>query len=776
VTSYLVLFASTHNGLVNPDVLGVSAGLFSLMFVYWLLTEPSNDLPLQLPGLAFWGILALTTLTSLDPRRSFSEFWLVGISFFLFFFTAHLVRRGFPAELVHKVLLIVVAVVMAFAWLEALNWYRQYVNATGNWLPRMGFRLSLPNFFSVLLNVLLMVAIARWFAAPSVQGRILLGLWILSAFGLIFFTSSRGGWLGTAAGLGTLGLLYLPKLKQKGTILWQAVLVRRYLLGLAAIIGLMGLGGLGWLLYHQMHHPTHVPILDSRSYLWRPAWQAFLRSPLLGEGPYRFASLFLRTTSAPPGPFFVYSHSIYLDILSGSGLLGLLAASWLWIAVIRNLLQRLHSNEKVNRAVTIGGLAAMGAFLVHGIVDSVHHTIPTSAWVMAIMMGAAITSPYLEGKTGYLNSKEPGKIRITIRTILSRPWSVAIGILVVILSWINLWMILPLQKGVEAADLGNWHQAVAQFNLAVQRDRQMVIVYQQLGLANSILASEGNPTTLDQAIHAFEKVVALDPDWSPNYANLGALYRARGDLQAARSAFRQAANLANLSPIYWLNLAETEEALGDSSSAILHYQKVLTMRPDWSASYFWRSSSFRNTFLADWAKNTLPSEEVSLSALESNLLANQGYSIPYIQLAERYILMSRFDEAEKLVEQASLAYFNNEEERLELSWERAQLAARRGDLQKAIQNAQAVREGYLHQGAFGPGSYGLTVYAQLIFRRPAMQMDFVPQMTLLIPDVWGSRMLQLVEWYQMAGDNGKAEELMVDIKRNIPDFEYMLRP
>ncbi|NMC80602.1 MAG: O-antigen ligase family protein, partial [Chloroflexi bacterium] len=206
----------------------------------------------------------------------------------------------------------------------------------------------------MILNLMLMMAAARLLATRQMASRVFLSLWILSALGLLYLTSSRGGWLGTAAGLACLGMLAFRNFRSRWFSLWEWLRHRRALLSLLAVIALAGAAAVAYLLYRQAMQPTHGSLFGSRAEFWGPAWNAFLQSPLLGKGPYTFISLYLQANSVPPKLLFVYAHNIYLDVLSGSGILGLAAFLWLVVAITRALWGAIRTGGEA-------GVVAMGA-------------------------------------------------------------------------------------------------------------------------------------------------------------------------------------------------------------------------------------------------------------------------------------------------------------------------------------------------------------------------------------------------------------------------------
>lgn len=752
--SYLLLFASSHNGLIQPLTVAISAALFSLIALYRIATGWGMRLPVDKPLWVFLGVLLLTALTSIDPRRSLAEVWLVAAAVLWFSFAADLVGRGWPAELVIKSLLIVGAIIMLFSWLEAVQWYLRWLSAApGEWLPGVTYRLPLPNFIGAALNGLLMMAAARLMRTRQWGGRILLSLWIISALGLLYLTSSRGGWLGALAGFACLAFLTIGHAPDAWKQKFQRTFKDRRMILYLSAPAILLIAFLGWVLHRQTQHPTHAPIAIARVDFWTPAWKAFVQSPLFGQGPFTFISFYLQEHSIPPDQLFVYAHSIYMDLLSGSGILGLLAFLWLAAAVARVLLKRLSEMDSANRPIVFGGLGAMCAFCVHGLVDSVHHTIPISGWMFALLLGTAV------GAAGPLERP--------------RRWAggAFLALLVAAFAWVNLWMLLPYQKGVDAANQGDWRTAVAHLEQAARRDGRLAVVHQQLGLAQSMLAAQGDGEALQPAIRSFERAVALDPYWGVNHANLGALYHANGDLDAAARALRQAVARAPDSALFLLNLGLLEEERNDPIAAEMAYQQTLTIAPQDAEAHFWRATEFRRQVYEDWLASQPASPPPSTGQLEQELAAHPASAAHHNRLAAAFLEQGESERAQRLWGIAGLVYFDRPAEQLERLWLGAELAAAGGDFLEAARLGEEALEGYRVQGVYGPGSYGALVYSQLMFRRPAIQDDLAPQLAHIeLPDEWGRRMEKTAGWLEQTGNQERCRALLEEQAVLIPDY------
>lgn len=728
VGSYLFFFAGSHNGMVSTEMLAITAALFTFFWVALILSRPAPRNPFNMPVITSVGALLVSVFFSMDPRRSLSEAWLLCISFLIFLIVTELVQRGWPAELFVKSLLVVGVVFMLLGWGEIVAWYLGWRNAGGHGLPPLNFRLSLPNFYAAALNLLVCLSLARLFGAREVAARVVLLAYALSGLALIFFTSSRGGWVGTAAGLAVLAGLAVRRWPGEIRSIWESFRRRKRLRIVAWVILISSLVAFTWLLYRQTMHPTHVPLFSSRGYLWGPAWQAFLSSPWVGVGPYTFVSLYMGQLSAPPDPIFVYAHSIYLDILSGSGIIGLVAFIWLalsWLRIVMPVVLEKVKPGGAFPAEAAGGLAVLAAFGIHGFFDSVHHTIPAGAWLFAVAIGAAAGACLTEATV-----RKSGRMRLTV----------ILGLIVVAGAWLNAWTAAPMQTGAQAAEAGDWRTAAEHFTQAVIIDPNLAVAHEQRGLAYAALAADGNdPSALVEARASLQKAAQLDPDWGLNHANLGAVRRAAGDIPGAREAFTAAINAAPNAWLFWLNLGVSAEDDGDASGAKKAFLTALANMPEEMRSAdFWRKTENREAAVGAWLAEHPATPAPTLAELELNANSSQ-MARPHLALAAAYLKLGRSQDAQEQLALAGLG-FEKDTDALERQWLAAELFMVRGDRKAGcIKGAEALAS-YRREGVYGPGHYAASLYAQLMFRRSAMSMELAPQLvTVGLPDVWAER-------------------------------------
>jgi O-antigen ligase/tetratricopeptide (TPR) repeat protein len=742
---YLIVVSSYMEGPLNPILL-------SVLLVIYLFTKSKGDLGIEIPTLIFILVLILTSITSIDPRRSFYEVWLIGIGIFLIYFTARIIQLGFSSRTLVNFLLLIGLGFMIFSWLDAGRWYSIWRSSyPEEWIPGISFRLNGGNTIAAYYHGILMIGVARLVYSRLRLERFAFGAYCLSAALLIFLSSSRGAYLGVMGGLFVLIVLQWNKLK-KWIPLFQNLFkrFRVIIMGVGLIALLVLVAFTTWYLQNMQSHPTHGAALQSRNEFWGPAWQAFLRSPWIGNGPYTFAIEYMNSTSVPPSPIFYHAHSMYLDILSGSGLVGFLVSGWLMWTLLYRLWKSYHSGGQTASFVTLGALLALSSFLVHSVFDGLY-LMPFAALNLCVLLGAAF-----------------GEIKGS-----QKKWTLApmgLGVAVVILAWVDFCMTAPYNQGIRAANDGDFELASARFALATQRDPGLVLTHQQLGLAESVLASDGDQAALERAIQAMEEAVQLDPAYSPNLANLGALYRERGELEQAAESFTRAIELAQEWALWYLNLGEVYELQGKWDLSAHNYEKALSLEPNWKADGFWTETPFRNEFLEGWQALNPDTPEVDFQYTEAEVI-RQSVAAPILEFTALKIREQDFQTAERLLGIVGLTHFRRQIEKHEWLWLKAEIAASKEEWSDAISLGENALDGFRLQGAYGPGGAGEMLYGTGIFRRSLMEGELVPQLILIrLPNPWPQRMVRLAGWYQNVDDTGNCTATKDELLKNLPDF------
>jgi hypothetical protein len=235
--AFLLLLNTSTNDFVNQDLQKSLAVALTLVVVAWVAAGQRGRQPAGKALLVWVAVYVVVILFSLDPRRSASQMVLMSVSVLLFSLSADLAARGWPRELFVKALLMVGAVVILFGLLEAGIWYARWLqSAPGQWIPGILYRPGSANVIAMFLNLMLMLAGARFLVTRAWPARIALLAMILPALFLLYLTSSRGGWLGTAAGLAVMAGLALYTGQLDWRTGWRFLRARPLLLGLLVVM------------------------------------------------------------------------------------------------------------------------------------------------------------------------------------------------------------------------------------------------------------------------------------------------------------------------------------------------------------------------------------------------------------------------------------------------------------------------------------------------------------------------------------------------------------
>jgi hypothetical protein len=124
---------------------------------------------------------------------------------------------------------------------------------------------------------------------------------------------------------------------------------------------------------HEAKLPTS-PSRPGRPLLWRAALGIFFAHPLMGVGPDNYRLTYGPYAALANFDTRVHSNNMYLEILSGSGLIGALAFGWLCCVIASLSLGTLRTAQSAAAAAVV---AAIGAMAFHGVVDSFLTFTPT---------------------------------------------------------------------------------------------------------------------------------------------------------------------------------------------------------------------------------------------------------------------------------------------------------------------------------------------------------------------------------------------------------------
>jgi tetratricopeptide (TPR) repeat protein len=785
--SYFILASGTINGLLRFRLRLVSHLLLFTVFALWVgyrlhrrqrLTKSALDLPV----VVFLSVQLLTTILSTDPRRSLGYLGLMAIYAFFFYLLSDLLVNGWPAELLVKCLLIAGSIVIGFGLADIVSWYASWwvLGGTVHPLPPTQLRiysiLGDANMTASFLNLLIPLALVRIGSTEARFSRLLLALWLLGALIVQFFTSSRGGWLGTATVVtASVGLLVIASGGQdKIKTWWHALRTRSWLLFLIGLgITVLAAGGM-WLGLKQLQHPSHGGILVARREFWLSAWYAFLSSPLWGTGPFTYGTQFIKYTPIPPERPYPHAHSYLITAAAETGLIGLAASGWMILVIILVFRRTWQSASREHRLLMAGCGASLLGFSVHSLVDN-HVGVPAIALPLIAVLALAFSG----------RREQAAEMRV--RMLLVPGLLLAAGFF-----WSDLayW---PFIQGVRLANQGQWAQASPLIDKAAGLDPYLAFYQLQSGYVHGRLAAEDG-THLEQAIKRYERGIVLEPYYSLNHANLASLYWQAGREEAALQQMRAAINLAPGESLYHLNLGYYYEQLGSNKEATDEYQLFLSKSNLTEGSY-WRQTLLRQQAVEQWKEanpasimSSPPSSvgdwtrlgwqelgqkrpEKALAAFQAALSLNDAQIEAYHGLGAAYMVLGDYEQAEYYLQAGLNILTFNMGEKMEplLTWGR--LAYLRGELDEAIASYELALGMVEEYTIYGWGTLGWSPYGHFLFQRESIAPDLLPQLVRAdITDSLAERYLELGGWCEEIGDQGKAIETYHRVLAAVPDF------
>jgi tetratricopeptide (TPR) repeat protein len=100
------------------------------------------------------------------------------------------------------------------------------------------------------------------------------------------------------------------------------------------------------------------------------------------------------------------------------------------------------------------------------------------------------------------------------------------------------------------------------------------------------LASELEATSPDEARHAYQRALALDPALADAHVNLGRLCHRAGETARAETHYRTAIRLAPRDPIAHFNLAGLLDETQRAADAVESYRRALAIDPEFADAHY----------------------------------------------------------------------------------------------------------------------------------------------------------------------------------------------
>lgn len=772
--SYFSLIGGGYTGVVVFETRLVTHVLAAIIVTIWLGKKvlAKEDLPstsLDIPISALLAVLLLATVLSDIPRLSLEGLFWAFMYVILFYIVIDLLRRGWPADLFVKSLLVVGGIACSLAALEALEWYVTWF-ATGGFahpMPPSSFRVIKtlgPNPLAAYLNLLIPFAVVAAVATRRPLTRLVLTSWLLLALVVEFLTFSRGGWLGLSAAMATLAIMLTLQHRSRLQTLELSRRLGRSKIVAATLIAATLIAALLICLvgYRLLTLPSRRGSLEERTLMWRSGWTAFVDRPVTGTGPWTYGTQFLRYSRADLRRPVEKAHNIVLTILAESGILGLAASVWLAGSVISSLRRRWLMSNQNQRFLVAACIASLVGALAHGMVED-FLTFPFFA--ITVVLVVAVASGEAERREVHLHRRIPCR------------WLIGPILILLLVMFSTDISYFHFSRGANLATDGKWEAGAQLIEHATDLDPAFPFYHFQLGFVYGHLASREGSPNLDRAIEQYEIGLSQEPYYSLNHANLAALYWQDGQPDVAIECVRQAIELAPAAPNYVIQLGSYYEQLGSGADAVRLYETAIELNPSLTTDLFWEQSELRREFVADHrseAASTSPFSSLgrgesayqqgryreAVAYFESTLATHPANKKAYTGLGLAYLALG---EEEAAIHNLQVAIFLGDSKVPHLALGR--LAYERGDLAEAIAEFETGLIQPLYSDFYGPG----------VYRREGIYQSRLPQLPHMgLTPTLVDDYLQLAEMYEEAEAADQARSIYLMLLERLPHLQPAL--
>ena len=376
---------------------------------YWLLLTLVDEgkigvTPIHILVLLYWGIATVSTAFSPVKTAALEGLIKLTLNLIFFAFTARIMRSPRLTNWIMTTLVLTALVVSVYGIRQQIfgaeqlaTWNDPTSELAGD--TRVYSYLGNPNLLASYLFPGIAFSAAALFVWQGWLPKILAALLTLANAACLFFTESRGGWIG----LMVLGIVFLLLLfywfKNYLPLFWQTWLLPLILGSLAVVI-------LGAIL---LVDPLRIRVMsifagrgDSSNNFRINVWDAVIRMiqtyPLLGIGPGNDAFKKIYPLFMKPKYTALSAYSVLLEIMVETGIIGFTCFLWLLVTTIG---QGIHQIKLLRDKMDsqgfwlIGAIAAMAGILAHGFFDTVWYRpqVSTLWWLVLGLIASRCYSP-----------------------------------------------------------------------------------------------------------------------------------------------------------------------------------------------------------------------------------------------------------------------------------------------------------------------------------------------------------------------------------------------
>jgi O-antigen ligase len=239
--------------------------------------------------------------------------------------------------------------------------------------------LIIPLAFGVALGIIVSGKLFNSLPDARLKRYALLALTVVTfgaALDALFFSLSRGAWLGVATALGVTLVIRSRRSALLGLALAGLVGVVVLLGQLNVIPDVVSARFAGVSDYFGVFDVRGYPVNDTnyaiveRMAHWQAAWYMFEDHPWLGVGFGNYAAVYpayaLPHWEDPLG----HAHNYYLNVAAESGLIGLAAYAFLWIAIFWSAWRAVRTTHGFAQGVAAGAFGVLVALSIHNLFDN----------------------------------------------------------------------------------------------------------------------------------------------------------------------------------------------------------------------------------------------------------------------------------------------------------------------------------------------------------------------------------------------------------------------
>ncbi len=551
--------------------------IMTALLVIWLIVRarrglglPRTPYNLLLYLLSGWWLISAAF--ALDPRIAFESAWFPITHVLIFFYITSLFQAGRGRLVMETTFLIGTVVVIASA--------AQMITWLSGWLPLLGSDLPLP---PLLPKPDQPFGVTTWLGAFAAPMIVIAAAWALTVrrrdyrpplWGLaaaltilLILTTSRGSFIALGVSVGILVALRL----------WSRPSLNRLIpVGFGALLTVGLLGGVIFLISRDA---SRVGGDALRVDLWETAFEAAQDDPITGVG----VGMFGRAHRTYRDPTYVddrlgTAHNLYLNTAAETGLPGLLIMLALGLIGIRVWWREWRSAASDGRKLR---LEAVGAALIGFAVQSLFDTFTqTNTVLLPLVLAAYISTPARTAADPPIKGSQ-----------------IMAGVFAVLMTVFGIGLLMS-DRAQSTFDQSVRTRSIESVEDALNLDPHLRL-YE---LQRLYLIASNTDTPIEDAIHAYEQALALEPTWDVGWINLVPLYLSVNDVENARTALEHAANISNWNGAWfgWAYLSE-QYAAAPPDQITDAYARSLMSPP--KNRDFWIETALREAAVIQYAES-----------------------------------------------------------------------------------------------------------------------------------------------------------------------------